>query len=70
MVLSTAIPTLIAAIVIVIKSSGIDLMPIKPRTKAAGRIFGIIAIIAKNNERNNIMNIKIIEINTKPIVCI
>ena len=49
MVLSTAIPTLIAAIVIVIKSSGIDLIPIKPRTKAAGRIFGIIAIIAKNN---------------------
>ena len=47
MVLSTAIPTLIAAIVMVIKSKGIDFRPIKPKTKVAGRIFGTIASIAK-----------------------
>ena len=66
MVLSTAIPIDIAAIVIVIISSGILSNPIIPRIKVDAKIFGIIPIILNLRDLNNITNIiKIVNI-TKP----
>ena len=61
--LSTAIPTLIAAIVIVIISKGIPIHPINPRTTPIERTFGNIAIramvIERNKKTNMIRNEKI-----------
>ena len=48
MVLSTAIPTLIAATVIVIISNGMDINPILPRTTPAANKLGAMPIIAKS----------------------
>ena len=45
MVLSTAIPIVIAAIVIVIISSGIDKYPIIPKINDDAKIFGIIGVV-------------------------
>ncbi len=54
--LSTAIPIVIAAIVIVIISNGIDKYPIIPKIKDEAKILGIIAIIlnlSDLNKKNN-----------------
>ena len=64
--LSTAIPIDIAAIVIVIISSGILNNPIKPRINVEAKIFGIIAIILNLKDLNNITNIIKIAKITKP----
>ena len=68
MLLSTAIPIVIAAIVIVIISKGIRINPIKPKIIAAARRFGIIHIIARLSERNKIISIKAIPNITTPKV--
>ena len=66
MLLSTAIPTVIAAIVIVIISSGKFMIPIIPRTRSADRRFGIIPITISLRDLNNIKNINAIISITKP----
>ena len=58
MLLSTAMPIVIAAIVIVIISNGILSKPINPNIIAAANKLGIIPIIASFTERNKIINIK------------
>ena len=68
MVSSTAIPILIAAIVIVIKSSGIPANPIIPSTATAEITLGIIAIRAIFIERNNKVNITTNASTTNPMV--
>ena len=68
MVLSTAIPTLIAAIVMVIMSNGIPIQPMNPNTTPIERTFGKIAISAIVNERNRNTNIIRNEIMTTPKV--
>ena len=55
-------PIAIAAIVIVMMSSGILAQPINPRIKSEGRIFGITAIIAIE------IDLKTIKKSTKIIV--
>tara|TARA_B100001173_G_scaffold21473_1_gene17169 strand:+ start:268 stop:477 length:210 start_codon:yes stop_codon:yes gene_type:complete len=65
-VLSTAIPIVIAAIVIVIISSGIDKKPIIPRINEDANILGIIANMLSLIDLNNIINIKKINIITNP----
>ena len=64
--LSTAIPIDIAAIVIVIISSGILSNPIIPRIKVDAKIFGIIPIMLNFKDLNNITNIIKIAKITKP----
>ncbi len=66
MVLSTAIPTLIAATVIVIISKGIPRSPSIPRTDPAVTRFGTNAITVILNDLNNNMSIKPIAPNTSP----
>ena len=68
MLLSTAIPIVIAAIVIVIMSKGICIKPIIPRIKKAARKFGTIPINDKVMFLNNIKNIVKIPIITIPRV--
>ena len=70
MAASTAIPIVIAAIVIVIISNGIFNQPIKPRIVTAERMLGIIASRAKPILRNKIINIKRIATKTTPSVMI
>ena len=60
--LSTAIPILIAAIVIVIISNGIFNIPINPRTEPIDNIFGTRAIKEIFNDLNNIKNKNLIKI--------
>ena len=64
MVLSTAIPTLIAATVIVIISSGIPRSPNKPITEKATKIFGTKPIAIILNDLNIKRSIKAITPNT------
>ncbi len=66
MVLSTAIPIVIAAIVIVIISKGIDKYPIIPKIKDEAKIFGIIPIMLNLTDLNNIKNMINIKIITNP----
>ena len=58
MLLSTAIPIVIAAIVIVIISKGIPKKPIIPRIKKAAIKFGTTPIKDKEIFLNNIKNIQ------------
>ena len=60
MLLSTAIPIVIAAIVIVIISKGIPNNPIIPKIKKAAIKFGTTPIRDKVIFLNNIKNIKVI----------
>ena len=71
MVLSTAIPIVIAAIVIVIISRGIDKYPIIPKIKDEAKILGIIAIILNFIDLNNTINMMNIKIITNPsdLIC-
>ena len=57
MLLSTAIPIVIAAIVIVIISKGIPIKPIMPSIKKAAMKFGTIPIKDKAIFLNSIKNI-------------
>ncbi len=66
MLLSTAIPIAIAAIVIVIISNGRLIKPIKPKTKVAANKFGTIPINDNNIDLNKIININPIPIMTNP----
>ena len=68
MLLSTAIPIVIAAIVIVIMSSGIPSTPIKPRIENAAIKFGITPIKEIFKFRNKTKNIAIIPHITRPKV--
>ena len=61
--LSTAIPIVIAAIVIVIISNGIDKYPIIPNIMDDAKILGIIPNKLNLNDLNSIKNIR----NIKPI---
>lgn len=67
MLLSTAIPIAIAAIVIVIISRGSLIRPISPKTKPAASRFGIIPITAKDRDLKSIKNMTVMPIITKPI---
>ena len=58
MLLSTAIPIVIAAMVMVIISSGMPRKPIIPRIKKAAIKFGTTPIEARTIFRNKIKNIK------------
>ena len=66
MVLSTAIPIVIAAIVIVIISKGIDKYPIIPNIKDEAKIFGIMPIKLNFIDLNKIINMIKIKIITNP----
>ena len=66
MVLSTAIPTLIAATVIVIMSNGIPKTPNKPNTEPAVIMFGASAIKVIFNDLKSSNIIKPITPKTKP----
>ena len=66
MLLSTAIPIVIAAIVIVIISNEIPKMPIKPRINVEAKILGIIPAQLSLNDLNKKINIMNINIKTKP----
>ena len=68
MLLSTAIPIVIAAIVIVIISKGIFTIPIMPKIKNAAIKFGTIPIKDSLIFLNKIKNIANIPIITKPRV--
>ena len=57
MVLSTAIPIDIAAIVIVIMSKGIFKIPINPKMNDDAIIFGIIAAMLNLTDLKRIINI-------------
>ena len=70
MLLSTAIPIVIAAIVIVIISSGIPSKPIMPRIKKAAIKFGATPIKESTIFLNKMKNIKKIPIITIPRVSI
>ena len=69
--LSTAIPIVIAAMVIVIISKGILNKPINPNIILEAIIFGIIPKILSSKDLNKIINIKKIERITKPkdLIC-
>ena len=58
MQLSTAMPIVMAAMVIVIRSRGIDKSPIEPSMTKHAITFGIIAAIAVLNDLNKKNNIK------------
>ena len=66
MLLSTAIPTVIAATVIVIISNGSFSMPIIPSTNSAEIKLGMMPINIKEKDLNNIKNINAITNITKP----
>ena len=66
MLLSTAIPIAMAAIVIVIISKGRFINPIKPKTKVAASKFGIIPMTDNIIDLNKTKNIKKIPDMTKP----
>lgn len=66
MLLSTAIPTVIAAMVIVIISNGKFMMPIIPSTSSADKRLGIIPITISLKDLNSIKNIDAIISITKP----
>ena len=69
--LSTAIPIVIAAIVIDIMSRGIDEYPIIPSIKDAAKILGIMPIMLNFIDLNkiiNMMNIIIIITNPKDLI--
>ena len=68
MLLSTAIPIVIAAMVIVIMSRGIPIIPIIPKIKKAARKLGTTPIIDNLTFLNKIKNITKIPIITKPRV--
>ena len=68
MQLSTAIPMVMAAIVIVIMSNGIFIQPINPRIIVAAKIFGIIPIIATDTDLNNMIRVTKIPSMTVPKV--
>ena len=68
MLLSTAIPIVIAAIVIVIMSKGILNKPIVPSTKKAAIKFGITPIKANLIFLKRIINIPNIAVITNPSV--
>ena len=70
MVLSTAIPILIAAMVIVIISNGIFNIPINPKTDPIDSIFGTRAMNEIFNDLNNIKNIQNNTKTTRPNVLI
>ena len=65
MVLSTAIPTLIAATVIVIMSNGIFSNPKRPITEEATKIFGTNPIIIIFNDLKINKSMKPMTLNTK-----
>ena len=66
MLLSTAIPTVIAAIVIVIISNGNFIIPIIPKTNNADIRLGIIPIIINAIDLNKTRNIAAMINITKP----
>ena len=66
MLLSTAIPTVIAATVIVIISNGSFSMPIIQSTNSAEIKLGMMPISIKEKDLNNIRNINAITNITKP----
>ena len=68
MLLSTAIPIVIAAIVIVIISKGIPNRPIIPSIRKAAMKFGTTPIIDKVKFLNKIKNINVIPAITIPKV--
>ena len=68
MLLSTAIPIVIAAIVIVIMSSGIPSKPIIPKIKKAAIKFGTTPIRERVIFLNKIKNINVIPAITTPKV--
>ena len=70
MVSSTAIPTVMAATVIVIISSGMPSQPIRPSTEPAAIRFGAMPISASFIDRNRIRNITMMARNTMPMVLI
>ena len=67
---STPIPTVMAAIVMVIISSGIRIIPMPPSTIPAAKKLGKIAIIEILIERKSSKNISMIPIKTAPSVSI
>ena len=67
MLLSTAIPIAIAAIVIVIMSRGRFISPIKPNTKVAANKFGTIPMSDSDSDLKSTRNIRVIPIITNPI---
>lgn len=71
MLLSTAIPTVIAAMVIVIISRGRLMIPIRPSTSNADNRFGIIPIIISLKDLNSTRNITAITNITNPrdLIC-
>ena len=71
MVLSTAMPIVIAAIVIVIISRGIFNIPIKPSINVQAKILGIIPIKLRYSDLNKIINITNIANKTIPndLIC-
>ena len=66
MLLSTAMPIAMAAIVIVIISSGRLINPIKPNTKVAANRLGIMPIMDSITDLNKTINIRKIPAITKP----
>ncbi len=70
MVLSTAMPITIAAMVMVMMSSEIPSQPISPSTCTAATMLGIIAIAAIFRLWNDTMNISMMARNTTPRVSI
>ncbi len=61
-------PMHIAAIVMVMISSGIFIRPIKPKTDDDAMMLGITAMIANLMDRNKSKNITMIAAKTKPMV--
>ena len=66
MLLSTAIPIAIAAIVIVIISNGRLINPISPNTKVAANRLGIMPITDSITDLNKTINMRKIPTITKP----
>ena len=63
-------PTLMAAIVMVIKSSGIEKSPITPNTTPAEKMFGMMVMSANLKLANNTTNMMSITKKTVPSVMI
>ena len=68
MQLSTAIPTVIAAIVIVIISNGMSIQPIKPKITIAAKRLGMRPMIATVTDRNSSIMVNKIPAITNPRV--
>ena len=68
MVLSTAIPKVIAAMVIVIMSIGMPNQPMRLNTVAAAKRFGLMPINARDKQLNKIINMNIMAKQTTPTV--